>query len=585
MDHKIEYSNEEMVYALEKSLGELNVFRYDGEYRAVLGQSFVDKLAKWEQDIHKCKESPFTIVVTGDFKRGKSTLINALLGEEIVPTDVTTETVTLNRISYGLPSNEAVLSQNRRVRLSDDELKRERLEKIIEELGEPIQRVEMKRPCEMLKRVTIIDTPGTGDAMKDFSAVVRDSLIQADAVIYVYNVQYPLSKSEQMFIKAAILPQKYTKLFMVGNYSDILQTQDEYDRMEKMLKNRVEDLLPREEFYMVSALDELCRKLGEETRENQLTPLLRQRFDQLRIQLDKLVEERAETVVVDRMMRLTASMAEDLNSELTAMENGLDMEAKDAALALSEAEKNKQESVETHAQLMKNIDEIIQKMKVETNAWMSDFMERIVQESKALEGVSNDDLKRYYEFYCVDLMQEAMNTCVEYHQDHLYDLMDDIVKGMGEKAVSAFGGNRTYHFRINLDNRVWTRGDTVGLVTSYVSQTSYLAYTASLIADGISGAMREKEKQDRTSELVKQISRKLLSMSAMISETVDTVYDELRNKAKELIVEYYEDEIKKVQHLLEQTIQVAGKDAAEKERVASVIKKAREALGKVQTFI
>ena len=101
MDYKIEYSNMELKQNLEHALDELHIFRYDNAYRTTLGNAFLDKLTEWEQNIRKYKDSPFTIVVAGDFKRGKSTLINALLGEEVVTTDVTTETVTLNRISSG----------------------------------------------------------------------------------------------------------------------------------------------------------------------------------------------------------------------------------------------------------------------------------------------------------------------------------------------------------------------------------------------------------------------------------------------------------------------------------------------------
>ena len=39
----------------------------------------------WEALIEKKSEEPFTLVILGEFKRGKSTIINALLGEELAP--------------------------------------------------------------------------------------------------------------------------------------------------------------------------------------------------------------------------------------------------------------------------------------------------------------------------------------------------------------------------------------------------------------------------------------------------------------------------------------------------------------------
>lgn len=585
MGHKIEYSQEEMMQSLAKAMDALKVLQYDGEYRTALGQAMVEKLANWERNIQKCRESPFTVVVIGDFKRGKSTLINALLGQEVVTTDVTTETVTLNRISYGVPGNEAILSGNRRVRLTDEELRRDKLENLVAELGEPILRLELKRPCPILEKMTIIDTPGTGDAMQDFSDMVKDSLLQADAVIYVYNVQYPLSKSEQMFLKAAVLPQKYTKLFMVGNFSDILRTENAYNRMEQLLMERVSNLLPGEMTYMISALDALCHGMGESVEETELTPILRRRFADLTTELQRCAEDRANTVVLDRMQRMAASMVEDLSAELSAIETGLNMDTGDAAQALEKAQAENRDRVRMHAMLMEDLDAVIRNMKVETNTWMGDFIRRIIQESKSLSDVSNDDLKRYYEFYCVDLMQEAMNTCVEYHREHLYDLLDEVAAGMGEKISAAFYNNRRYSFRINLDNRVWTKGDTVGLATSYVAGANYLTFAASLIADGISGSMREREKQKRTPEMIEQISRKLLNLSAMASQTIDAVYNDLGNKAKQLIVEYSEAEAANARHLLEQVTQIASQDEAQKTHIREIVEKAGVLLEDVRHFV
>lgn len=193
IEDRIVYSPADIIFSVENTLKKLDIFRYDGQYRALLGEDFVNKLSYWEETINKRKDDPFILTVIGDFKRGKSTFINALLGEEIVTTDVTTETVTLNRISYGASENVAVLTGSKRIMLVDDELKREHLEKILRQSDEPITMLELKRPNELLKYLTIIDTPGMNDALQDFEEMAKKAIIDADAVIYIYNVNYPLS--------------------------------------------------------------------------------------------------------------------------------------------------------------------------------------------------------------------------------------------------------------------------------------------------------------------------------------------------------------------------------------------------------
>ena len=48
----------------------------------------------------KVADEHFEVAIVGEFKRGKSTLINALLGQEVLPADVLPATATLNRVTY-----------------------------------------------------------------------------------------------------------------------------------------------------------------------------------------------------------------------------------------------------------------------------------------------------------------------------------------------------------------------------------------------------------------------------------------------------------------------------------------------------
>ena len=165
LNKRIYYDASELMKRIETSLDQLKPYQYDSRYRELLGELLVGKINEWERSIRQRKSDPFTLVVCGDFKRGKSSLINALLGEDVVPTNVTTETVTLNRISYGAHSNEIILSGGRRVSLTDEELCRDALEPLIIQLDEPVQQLELHRTIDILKDITVIDTPGLGDSV------------------------------------------------------------------------------------------------------------------------------------------------------------------------------------------------------------------------------------------------------------------------------------------------------------------------------------------------------------------------------------------------------------------------------------
>ena len=64
------------------------------------------------QLIDKLRENRFNLVVLGAFKRGKSTLINALLGESILPTAIVPLTSVVTVLGYGEHLNIEVLFHN-----------------------------------------------------------------------------------------------------------------------------------------------------------------------------------------------------------------------------------------------------------------------------------------------------------------------------------------------------------------------------------------------------------------------------------------------------------------------------------------
>ena len=279
MQNRITWDPQELIRLLENQLDRLKIYRFDSRYRSLLGENFMELLGRWEKDILSRRDDPFTLVVCGEFKRGKSSLINALLGEQVAPVNVTAETVTLNRITYGPHSNEAVLSGGKHLRLSDEEMERDRLEALMRQTGFSFRQIEIQRPIDFLKQAAIVDTPGLGDAMDDFSGLVEEALAQADAVVYVFSVNYPLSQTEQLFLKTMIVPQKYTDLLLVGNYLDMLGSAADYERMENLLVSRIQNLLPGQKPWLLSALDERCRQLGEERPNPAMEKELGEHFD------------------------------------------------------------------------------------------------------------------------------------------------------------------------------------------------------------------------------------------------------------------------------------------------------------------
>jgi GTPase SAR1 family protein/hemerythrin superfamily protein len=180
----------------------------------------------------KLRENRFHLVVLGAFKRGKSSLIKALLGEALLPTAIIPLTSVVTILGYGERlAIEVLFRDGRKRRISADELV-----DFITEKGNPqnqkgVLEVEITYPSPYLQDgVRIIDTPGVGSVYSHNTEVAYNYLPQVDAAIFVVTVDPPLSAAEQEFLKD--IREYVHKLFFVLNKVDYVEEAQRQEALE-----------------------------------------------------------------------------------------------------------------------------------------------------------------------------------------------------------------------------------------------------------------------------------------------------------------------------------------------------------------
>ena len=561
LQDRITVSTADTIQRLEQSLDRLRRFQYDSQYRALLGDTLMDHLEFWDNKIRSRKNDPFTVVVVGEFKRGKSSFINALLGEEVMITDVVPETVTMNKLNYGIHKNEAVLSGGRRLTLRDDELSRPALERLMGEAGEPIRQLELWRTNDFLKDVRIIDTPGLNDVTDDhLDAIVADAMAQADAVIYIYSVNSPLARSEQMYIRYAILPQQYTKLFLVGNYGDLLEKPETLERMRAMLSQRTALLLPGEKTYLISALDELCRAQEQERPCQELAPILEQEFEQLRQAIMELIQEKKTVVAADRMLRMTSMMVEEIKADITNIETGLEMN--DGQLKAEKENLQAEESRQSDQlkEAKEQITQMVKEMETDAVRWTGDLLRRMERED--LSAYPVQDISQYYAYYCVDLLQNAAQECLEFHREKLLEQMSDISDELGKDLAGAYAAGDKLRFCFRLNNTTWTRGDSITLAITQVSGNAVI----NALADLAGSMTRKTEIEADKNKLLTNIKSKYPNLMKETQQKLSGQYAGLARAACALLEEYYQEQIQRARETVAQYEEVSRKSAEDKQK-------------------
>ncbi|HYA03405.1 MAG TPA: dynamin family protein [Syntrophobacteria bacterium] len=187
---------------------------------------------KIDRLIDKLRQNRFNLVVLGAFKRGKSTLINALLGKPVLPTSIVPLTSVVTILSYGEQLGiEVFFSNDERREISPEELV-----DYITEKGNPrnkkgVHEVKITYPSPYLRDgVRIIDTPGVGSVYEHNTEVALNFLPRVDAGVFVVTVDPPLSAAEHEFLKD--IREYVHKLFFVLNKIDYVAEAEHQEALE-----------------------------------------------------------------------------------------------------------------------------------------------------------------------------------------------------------------------------------------------------------------------------------------------------------------------------------------------------------------
>jgi GTP-binding protein EngB required for normal cell division len=162
------------------------------------------------------------VLVAGEAKRGKSTLINALLGREVLPVGVTPLTAVATTVRAGSPEGIEVHFAGGRT----EALSLESLTDFGTERGNPgncrhVSSITVRVDAPVLARgAELVDTPGTGSVHAHNTAAAELALPSMDAAILVLTSDPPVSAGERELL--ARIAGLSAALFIVLNKADYL---------------------------------------------------------------------------------------------------------------------------------------------------------------------------------------------------------------------------------------------------------------------------------------------------------------------------------------------------------------------------
>jgi hypothetical protein len=203
------------------------------------------------------------IAVLGQFKRGKSTFVNALLGVPILPTAVIPLTAIPTFIFWREQPLVRVQFSNGKspehFMASETADIREILSRFVTEEANPknylhVERVELLYPAAILKDGTVlIDTPGIGSTFTHNTEAAFRVLPECDASLFIVSADPPITETELAYLRR--LKPKIGRTFFIINKIDYLTFDEQRDVTDFLRKVLVDESMidPETPIFGVSA--------------------------------------------------------------------------------------------------------------------------------------------------------------------------------------------------------------------------------------------------------------------------------------------------------------------------------------------
>lgn len=167
----------------------------------------------------------FLLVVVGEFNAGKSALVNALMGEKVLPEGATPTTSRVTLVKWGEQAAEQVVDENFAI---------------------------YTYPLPLLKELNIVDTPGTNAVIRYHERLTNEFVPRSDLVLFTTSADHPLTESERQFLERILTWGK--KVVFALNKADIIEDESALQEVRSfVLKHATAVLGDTPEFFPVSA--------------------------------------------------------------------------------------------------------------------------------------------------------------------------------------------------------------------------------------------------------------------------------------------------------------------------------------------
>ena len=413
--------------------------------------SYKMKMVNSEKQINEVIERMdadlFRLVMVGEFSRGKSTFVNALLGRKILPASKNPTTAIISKIVYGDSAAFEIYYKDGKGSKGMDETEFKKItapqepdesdEMSVKEFVQAqmaiadIDYAKITYPLSFCKdRVEVVDTPGTNDLNVGRMEITYGYLNQADAVVLLLAAYQPLTASEKQFIKERILGNQIEDIFFVISHKDDLDNAEQEQDVIDFIAKNLKDILPENfnfhnRIFLVNSLGALYSHMQDNGEE--LTPkqMMRIPDDFVDTGFPEFEDKLGDFLANDKGMARLRKYNRDTQAIIHTMQHDLDVNIGVVSHSADEIRRQAANLAPKFKQAKRKAEGIISDMRMSITSNMSDIEYKCHSAGKNILSKAKAAVENLTSDMSQSAMQQAIEREVTAEKKHF---MDELIK-------------------------------------------------------------------------------------------------------------------------------------------------------------
>ena len=363
--------------------------------------------------VHKLEEDRFHLVVVGEFNHGKTTFVNALLGENALPTGVTPTTAAIHHLRYAdTPEATVVYASGKREPLPFGQVRDFAVGGSRVADDDQVDYVEVGYPAPLLKeRILLVDTPGVNDLSLQRADITYSYIPRSDAVLFLLDAGQILKESERVFLEEKLLKASRDKIVFVITKWDLLS---ESERVEALgyAKAQLAKLVHDPIVFPISAEKALAHE-GDGG------------FPDLVAHLTRFLAEERGRILLDNALGEGLSVTTLLDKGVSARRRALSMNAEEIDRRITLLEKDLAGQAGTLEQRRAGIREEAVSLKVGAHKDLDRFVDDVVRQlPDVIDNAKTDELKQYLPAF----LEETFRKWAEDESKEIAGRLEDLAE-------------------------------------------------------------------------------------------------------------------------------------------------------------